>query len=75
VLHCGDGIEPGLDSLREYILVKRERVHIEQFTRREDGRWRLRHYPFMGDDLQIESIAVAIPVSRIYERVNIPPTA
>jgi Uma2 family endonuclease len=63
-----------IDSLKDYILVKQERVHIEHFTRQEDGGWRIRYYPLMGDDVQIDSIGVAIPVSRIYERVNIPPT-
>lgn len=63
-----------IDSLKDYILVKQERVHIEHFTRQTDGKWRLRCYQGPDEELTIESIGVAIPVSRIYARVNIPPT-
>lgn len=64
-----------LDSLKDYILVNQKEVRIEQFTRRPDGIWTLRDYQCPDEELKIDSIGVAIPVSRIYERVNIPPTA
>ena len=33
-----------IDSLNEYILVSQEQVHIEQFTRQQDGTWTLHDY-------------------------------
>ena len=64
-----------IDSLQDYILVNQKEVRIEQFTRRSDGIWTLRDYQGPDEELKIDSIGVAIPVRRIYERVNIPPAA
>jgi len=60
-----------IDSLKDYILVSQEQVHIEHFTRQADGRWRLRHLRSRDEELKIDSIGVAIPIQRIYERVRI----
>jgi Uma2 family endonuclease len=65
----------GIGSLRDYILVSQEEIYIEQFTRPPNGVWTVRDYLDMDEELKIDSIGVAIPVHRIYDQVNIPPTA
>jgi Uma2 family endonuclease len=61
-----------IDSLKDYVLVNQEQVRIEQFTRRPDGTWTLHDYQGSDAELKIDSIGVAIPLRRIYDRVSIP---
>jgi len=62
-----------INSLKDYVLVSQEQVRIEQFTRQPDGTWTLRDYQSPDEEIKIDSIGVAIPLRRIYERVDIPP--
>ena len=62
-----------IDSLRDYVLVDQEQVRVEQYTRQADGTWTLRDYQSPDDELKIDSIGVAIPLRRIYDRVGILP--
>jgi Uma2 family endonuclease len=62
-----------IDSLKDYVLVNREQVRIEQFTRRPDGTWTLRDYQGPDEELKIDAIGVAVPLRRIYDRIDIPP--
>ena len=64
-----------IDSLRDYVLVDQEQVRVEQYTRQADGTWTLRDYQSPDEELKIDSIGVAIPLRRIYDRVGIPPAA
>jgi Uma2 family endonuclease len=61
-----------IDSLKDYTLVNQEQVRIEHFTRRPDGTWTLHDYQGLDADLKIDSIGVAIPLRRIFDRVSIP---
>jgi Uma2 family endonuclease len=60
------------DSLKDYVLLNQEQVRVEQFTRQPDGTWTFRDYQGLDEELSIESIGVAIPPRRIYDRVDIP---
>ena len=63
-----------IDSLSDYVLVKQKQVRVEQFTRHADGgTWTFRDYQGPDEELKIDSIGVAIPLRRIYDRVSIPP--
>jgi Uma2 family endonuclease len=62
-----------IDSLKDYILVSQEQIHIEQFTRQPNGVWTIRDYPGPDQELKIDSIEVAIPLRRIYRGVGILP--
>jgi Uma2 family endonuclease len=62
-----------IDSLKDCVLVNQEQVRVEQYTRQADGTWTLRDYQAPDEELKIESIGVAIPLRRIYDRVGIPP--
>lgn len=61
-----------LDSLREYILVRQDRVEVEIFRKEEDGRWNSVQYNELSDGFDLRSVGVRLSLSQIYERV-IPP--
>ena len=63
----------GIESLKEYILVEQARVLIEQYTRVGDGTWKLRDYQRLDDQLKLDSVGAALPLARIYDRVELPP--
>ena len=62
-----------IDSLNDYILVNQEQVRVEQYTRHADGTWTFRDYQSPDEELKIDSIGVAIPLRRIYDRVGVQP--
>ena len=61
-----------LESLREYVLVDQNQVRIECYTRQPEGTWTLRDYQRLEQELAIDSIGISIPLSRIYDRVELP---
>jgi Uma2 family endonuclease len=61
-------------TLQDYILVEQNEVRIEQYTRQENNLWILRDYQSLDEELAINSIAVSIPLGRIYNRVEFPTT-
>jgi len=62
-----------IESVRDYVLVSQDHVRIEQFTRGESSTWTLRDYQSLEDQLKIESIGAAVPLSLIYDGVELPP--
>ncbi len=59
-------------SLRDYILIDQGQMRIEQYTRQPDDTWSLRDYQRPEQELKIDSIGAAIPLQRIYDRVELP---
>jgi Uma2 family endonuclease len=62
-----------IQTLREYILIEQDRVHIESFVKEEDGTWRLRDYDDVTSALPFTSLDSAIPIQTIYRRVTSEP--
>jgi len=62
-----------IDTLKDYILVDQFEMRIEQYTRGTEGAWMFRAYRQPHDELKIDSIGVALPLARIYDRVELPP--
>ena len=62
-----------LPSLKEYLTVAQDKVHVEQWTRQQDQRWLLTEYGDPSAMLSVESIAVELRLSDIYEKVELPP--
>ncbi|QEP42366.1 Uma2 family endonuclease [Ectothiorhodospiraceae bacterium BW-2] len=56
-----------IPSLQEYVLIEQDRVDVE-VQRRSEG-WVSRHY-YLGDEVPLESVGTAIPVTEIYDRVE-----
>jgi Uma2 family endonuclease len=61
-----------IESLRDYILVSQDSVLIEHYTRGDANTWTLRDHQALEQELKIDSIAVSLPLSRIYDRVELP---
>ena len=61
-----------IETLQSYILVEQDRIRVEHYSPQADNTWTLRDYQQPEDQLTIDSIGVAIPLARIYERVEFP---
>ena len=61
-----------VESLREYVLVDQSQVRIECYSRQPGNTWTLRDYQRLEEELVSDSIGISIPLSRIYDRVEIP---
>ena len=46
----------GIESLAEYLLVAQDRVHVDLYTRQQDGRWVLSEASRLEDTLELRSI-------------------
>jgi Uma2 family endonuclease len=55
-------------SLREYVIVSQDELHIDVYRRGTDGRWWLLVLG-VDDTLELESVDLQLPVSEIYEDV------
>ena len=58
-----------LESLREYVMVAQDEVHVERYTRQGDE-WLLTELSRLEDTLQLESIGCAVALSEIYAKVQ-----
>jgi Uma2 family endonuclease len=59
-----------IESLREYVLVAQDRVHVEHFARRGE-QWLLTVYRRAEDRIALESIGCAVLLSEIYAKTGI----
>jgi len=60
-----------IPTLKEYILVDSETIHIEVFRLNENNHWELEEYDSIENVLFIKAIDEKIAISEIYEDVNI----
>jgi Uma2 family endonuclease len=60
-----------IKTLKEYILVDSESIHIEVFRFNESNHWELEEYNNLNDELPIKAIAENIFISEIYEGVKV----
>ncbi len=61
-----------LPSLKEYVLIDQYSRHVEHFQRTDDNRWVLADLDRPDDVLILPSVGVDLPLSRIYDRVDLP---
>ncbi len=55
-----------LESFEEYVLVFQKEPRVEVFRKAPDGRWVLTTYEGTGAKVEVESLAVSIPMADIY---------
>jgi Uma2 family endonuclease len=60
----------GIASFREYLLVDQAKAHVERYSKQQDGTWSLWETDSLDHVVQLESIAVRLPVSEIYLKVE-----
>ena len=60
-----------IPTLKEYILIDPESIHIEQFATNKDGLWQLKEYANKTDQLSLESIGITLLLEDIYDRCKL----
>ena len=60
-----------IESLREYLLVASDRVHVDLYSRQPDGRWLLTSASRLEDSLTLESAGAQLRLSDLYEKVEL----
>jgi Uma2 family endonuclease len=60
-----------IETLKEYILVDSQSVHIETFRLNENNRWELEEYNDVNNYLEIKAINESILISELYEGVKL----
>jgi Uma2 family endonuclease len=60
-----------LESLREYMLVASDRMHVDLYTRQADGRWLLTSADKPEDSLVLESVDAQLTLADLYENVEL----
>lgn len=60
-----------IPTLKDYILVDSESIHVETFRLNESSHWELEEYKTISDQLTIKAIGETILLSEIYEGVKI----
>lgn len=58
-------------TLKEYILVDSDSISVEVFRLNENRFWQLEEYNQMNQSLQLQTLGFSIPISEIYDGVNI----
>jgi Uma2 family endonuclease len=62
-----------IDTLQEYILIDSETVMVEKFIRNPDGSWQLTEYKTLDQSVSLDTLAIQIHLSDIYNEVKLKP--
>ena len=60
----------GIPSFREYLLVDQAKAHVERYSKQQYGTWSLWETDSLDHVVHLESIAIRLPVSEIYLKVE-----
>jgi Uma2 family endonuclease len=60
-----------LTSLQEYVLIDSTSVLVEVFSKNENNKWELTSYGHLNEDLLLSSLKISIPLSEIYDGVDV----
>lgn len=60
----------GLPGLRQYLLIAQDRLAVDVFTRRPDGRWLLDAYTDPDAPIPLESIGATLLLREVYDKVE-----
>jgi Uma2 family endonuclease len=55
-----------ITALREYLLVHQDRLHVEHYSKQDDGSWLLREHSGKDDSVAIARLKVNIPLADLY---------
>lgn len=59
-----------IETLTDYVLIEPDRVFVDHFRRQSDG-WLLRNYTLLSDALQFPDLQIELPLSEIYEELDV----
>lgn len=61
-----------IPSLTDYVLIYQNIPFVEHYEKNEEGRWEHNAFDGLNDTFRIPSINCVIPMSEIYDRVDLP---
>lgn len=61
-----------IESFREYLLVRQDRIFVTQFVKRENGEWVHHSYDEAAGTIRVESVECEILLSEIYRNITFP---
>jgi Uma2 family endonuclease len=65
-----------LESLREYIVIDPDAIFVLVYSRTEPTpRWTINSFEQLTDTITLQSIGIQVPLSEIYDGLNLAPTA
>ena len=59
-----------LISLKEYVTIAQNKVHVEQWQRQKDQRWLLTEHFDIATSIALDSVNVELPLADIYEKIR-----
>ncbi len=59
-----------MPSLKEYVLISQDKIHIEHFVRQENGGWLLTELSEASDALKFPTISCQVSLSEFYAKVD-----
>ena len=60
-----------IEELSDYVLVDTQSVRVEHFRRLEDGTWAQSVYTLLSQELRLNNFGISMPLSEIYEDVEV----
>ena len=57
-------------SLKDYLLVAQDRIHVEHYSRQPEGTWVLWETNDLSASVALPSLDVELPLSDIYARID-----
>jgi Uma2 family endonuclease len=60
-----------IPTLKEYILVDAESIHVEHYAINQEGLWQLKEYNKPAEEIRIESLAISLPLMEVYEATKL----
>jgi Uma2 family endonuclease len=64
-----------LESFKEYLLIDSRKLSIDYFYREINELWHIRSFYKIGQEVEIKTLGITLPVSAFYEGVELPPEA
>jgi len=61
-----------ISTLQDYLVIDQTSVHVEHYHKLEDNRWVITIYYHMESVIDLPSIDVTLPLSKIYRKVKFP---
>jgi Uma2 family endonuclease len=63
-----------IPTLKEYILVDSEKIHVEAFRINDNNHWELEEYKKIEETLPVKTVQLSIPLIEIYEGIKLQTT-
>ncbi len=58
-----------LPSLREYLTIAQDALHVEHWTRQPEDRWLLTEFGDLGKSVQLDSVGCVLSLAEVYDKV------